>query len=630
YIVAEVTTPHRDQLIETQTDTTLLTSDSAGNDGVDTIFTLQGFAPFPPIQVDTGTLHPSLQTESAMVASPASRLYMPIGYQNNGPLARISIPCTKDCAKTCEVCLPNPNPLDPADICAPEPVCYANCQAERSACWTLVDLYKGYFTGRVQDGVTYSVLAPQVKNAVAPYIAQALGVSSAELDEISVGGSAFVSGDNAMTDCDKITWPAPAETTLIHALGGRYKSDVDIRYKFSEIHWVYHEFVHTFQCDELGGRTEYAYNWWSELPQALIDGNGNPKEIHDNQPSEQNADARADLMMDVMPAIIPRYITSIKRSGVQKVGETITLEATAKNVVVSSTFANLGTLTSGDRARFIIYDENDVEIKRFDNLRASGTRATLEIKTNRVLHDFTYVRTGKYTANWTIPEQYAGANLTYQFQIHDTNGYLMDESSARSLSVVKRFVYVNAASCIAGNEQGTVAAPYCTISAALADPDIRYASIRIAAGEYPKISINQKVVLESSDGVVGIGGPPISYTPPPPTLELSVTLLGLLAEVSGNSPTDETFSIRNSGSGTLSWTATESISWLSLLPTSGTAPSTVIVAVDSSGLPEGDYIGDILISAGGQSKVLTVALRVVSTDTSTADEYWLYLPFVTR
>jgi hypothetical protein len=58
-------------------------------------------------------------------------------------------------------------------------------------------------------------------------------------------------------------------------------------------------------------------------------------------------------------------------------------------------------------------------------------------------------------------------------------------------------------------------------------------------------------------------------------------------------------SIRNSGGGTLNWTATKSPTWLKISPRLGTAPSTMKVWVDPTGLPRGSYSGRVTVSATG-------------------------------
>ncbi len=58
-------------------------------------------------------------------------------------------------------------------------------------------------------------------------------------------------------------------------------------------------------------------------------------------------------------------------------------------------------------------------------------------------------------------------------------------------------------------------------------------------------------------------------------------------------------SIRNTGGGALDWTATKSSTWLKISPKSGTAPSTMKVSVDGTGLLRGSYYGRIRVWATG-------------------------------
>lgn len=623
-------------------------------------FTLQELAPFPPRDVFNHPLAANISANREQIAmtSPFSVLQTPVGFLNASPLARISIPCTKDCGDICEVCVPTP-PF--GEQCAPEPVCYANCQTERTNCWVLIDHYKGYMSGYIQNGRRYYGLSAQVKNALAPYIEQAIGKSRTELDEITVGTSGTVGEDNAMTDCNQISWINSAQgNSIVDALRGRYRSDADVLVGIKgngDVDWVYHEFIHTFQCDELGGRTEYAYNWFSELPPATIGAlkSGNYKnldnEIHDRQPSEQDADNRRDMILNVMPVIVPRYVTSIKRLGAQRSGTTVTFSATANNVVSRDTIPNI---ILKDSARFLVFDENNNAVKTIAATPSSVQTSIKQAKPG----DELYLDHGEFSGSWTIPTQFEGRILKYKFQILDNNDYLMDESSLRSLSIVKGYVYADPNKCTAGNEKGTPSEHYCTIQAALGDPDITHASIRIAAGKYRKLSINQKVVLESNGGVVQIGElpptatpkpgtptatpvpstptpiPPTSTsvpstsTPIPPTLSLSTTALNLTVDSSSSNPTDQTLSINNSGTGMLNWTASESIDWLSLSETSGTAPSTIRIIIDSGGLVADDYTGEIQINAGSQTETITVHLKVEPSPAG--EDGTIYLPLIKR
>lgn len=86
-----------------------------------------------------------------------------------------------------------------------------------------------------------------------------------------------------------------------------------------------------------------------------------------------------------------------------------------------------------------------------------------------------------------------------------------------------------------------------------------------------------------------------------PTIGLNPTSLNFTATQSGSNPANQTVSISNTGTGTLSWTATKTSggSWLSFTPASGTAPSTLTVSVNISGLTAGTYDGSIEVAATG-------------------------------
>jgi hypothetical protein len=407
----------------------------------------------------------------------------------NGALAPLVIPCTRDCGNTCEVCVP---PLG----CSVEPICWANCERERAFCWTLVDLYKGYFSGYVQNNVTYNGLSPQVRNAMSPYV-EPEGIPRAYLDEITVGTSGNAGENNAMTDCDKITWiNSPTGNEIEKAMWGVHRNRNDILSNSSIVHWTYHEWVHTFQCNELGGRTEYAFNWWSELPLALLDGNGDPTQIHAHQPSEQNADARADLILERMPVIVPRYVNSVQPLNAQLTGSTVTFRASASNVMRPQTISGV---SFGDWTRFLVYDEaGNLIVERTAN-PVPGEYTNFNVPV--------YTVEGNFSAQWAIPEAYEGQTLTYRFQILDNNDYLMDESSEQFLGVVKRYIYVDK-DYAGGGSDGTAAKPYRTLGAALGDPDAGYAaSALIAPGNYAETpTIAVPIILQvDGPGIVTIG-----------------------------------------------------------------------------------------------------------------------------
>jgi len=90
------------------------------------------------------------------------------------------------------------------------------------------------------------------------------------------------------------------------------------------------------------------------------------------------------------------------------------------------------------------------------------------------------------------------------------------------------------------------------------------------------------------------------------TKVLSVSRTGIYPDESGGT---YSFDIQNTGSGTMSWTVSESCSWVSLSPTSGTNDGTVYVTVSSYGVVDGYRTCTITITAPGAQgspKTLTV------------------------
>jgi Viral BACON domain len=87
----------------------------------------------------------------------------------------------------------------------------------------------------------------------------------------------------------------------------------------------------------------------------------------------------------------------------------------------------------------------------------------------------------------------------------------------------------------------------------------------------------------------------------PPSIGLSVNSLSFAAAPGGSNPPSQSISVSNTGSGTLTWTASESASWLSLTPSRGTNSGTITASVNSSGLAQGAYSTTIVVSAPSAS-----------------------------
>ena len=88
-----------------------------------------------------------------------------------------------------------------------------------------------------------------------------------------------------------------------------------------------------------------------------------------------------------------------------------------------------------------------------------------------------------------------------------------------------------------------------------------------------------------------------------PAIGTSPTSLSFAAQQGGSNPSTQTLSISNTGGGTLSWSASDSMAWLSLSPASGTGAGAVTVSVTTGALTAGSYTGTVILSAPGASSV---------------------------
>jgi glucose/arabinose dehydrogenase len=107
------------------------------------------------------------------------------------------------------------------------------------------------------------------------------------------------------------------------------------------------------------------------------------------------------------------------------------------------------------------------------------------------------------------------------------------------------------------------------------------------------------------DGAGVAGSPkqiPVTLTldpPQPPALSVTPANLAFAVVEGGAAPAAKTLSVANTGGGTLSFTTVDDAAWLSASPASGTAPATVTVSVNPSGLTRGTYSGNVRVDGGG-------------------------------
>jgi len=108
----------------------------------------------------------------------------------------------------------------------------------------------------------------------------------------------------------------------------------------------------------------------------------------------------------------------------------------------------------------------------------------------------------------------------------------------------------------------------------------------------------------------------LTQPPQPPLIQVTPGSLSFSAVQGGANPAAQTLTISNTGGGTLNWTASANVPWLSISPTSGSAPppSSATVSVNIAGLPVGRHSGLITITApGATNSPLTVPVTLTIT-----------------
>jgi hypothetical protein len=90
-----------------------------------------------------------------------------------------------------------------------------------------------------------------------------------------------------------------------------------------------------------------------------------------------------------------------------------------------------------------------------------------------------------------------------------------------------------------------------------------------------------------------------------PTPSVSPTSLDF-----GTSDTQKSFSITNTGGGTLTWSLSSSQSWLSVTPSSGSGNANIAVNVNRSGLSSGSYNGVITVNSNNGILAVSVTMQI--------------------
>lgn len=108
----------------------------------------------------------------------------------------------------------------------------------------------------------------------------------------------------------------------------------------------------------------------------------------------------------------------------------------------------------------------------------------------------------------------------------------------------------------------------------------------------------------------------LNVTAPAPVISLSPLSFAVSAIQNGSNPADRVLYITDTVSGSqLNWTASHNSTWLSLAPTSGTSPDSVVLSFNVSGLGYGTYYDTVVVSdphATNTPQRVPVTFQVVS------------------
>ena len=108
-----------------------------------------------------------------------------------------------------------------------------------------------------------------------------------------------------------------------------------------------------------------------------------------------------------------------------------------------------------------------------------------------------------------------------------------------------------------------------------------------------------------------------------PVIGRSPTSLAFSGAAGAANPAAKTIGVINTGSGTLTWTASDNAAWLTLTPASGTNTGTITASVNTAGLAVGTYNATVTLSATGvTAKTVPVTLTATAAGTGSATLTW--------
>lgn len=213
---------------------------------------------------------------------------------------------------------------------------------------------------------------------------------------------------------------------------------------------------------------------------------------------------------------------------------------------------------------------------RIDNAGTPATDTTLDMR-NNIVWDWS----GYGTLVWYGPRAnivnnyYSSSNSA--IQVSSARAYVQGNVSADKIDVNRQ-----------GNETSSFPAPFVDTQDACTAQNLILATV----GVRPLDSVDQQYLSRITAA---------SCSATSPSLAVSPDGLAFGATVGGSVPPSQALTISNEGAGTLSWnttvTTTNGGPWISFSPTSGTAPSALMVTANPLGLSEGLYHGTITVTA---------------------------------
>lgn len=110
-----------------------------------------------------------------------------------------------------------------------------------------------------------------------------------------------------------------------------------------------------------------------------------------------------------------------------------------------------------------------------------------------------------------------------------------------------------------------------------------------------------------------------------PAIQLSLSSLAFTGTVGGNNPSAQTFTVTKTGTGSITWTASDNAAWLTLSPSTGTATAAVTTSVNLTGLAAGTHNATISVAVAGSSNTpqsILISLTVTANTATSTTLTW--------